>query len=327
MPTTYTSGRHGLVATARDLVARFGIKAGIIALGGAIAVGTLHTTTYLPHTSVGAAVVANNPADSATLVAKLSKAFAQPAAAVASAPNSSSGLDLGASQNRVGYWVSKLSSTGSGFATTLGRMEKYASMITAKLAAKDMPKDLIYLAAIESEFNPNAKSPVKAVGLWQFMSGTARRFGLKVGGRVDERRDPARATDAALDYLSALHDRFGSWYLAAAAYNSGEGTVLHALRRVTGRDTGTDADFFTILPDLPKETQDYVPKLIAAAKIGNSPDSYGVTPAATPLVEVKNVTHPAARSGRVVKARAVSSARVRARTRKPPHKQVKRKHR
>src|SRR5207342_2635009 len=104
-------------------------------------------------------------------------------------------------------------------------------------------RDLIYLAMIESEFNPNAKSPVRAVGMWQFMSATARQFGLKVRGGVDERKDPARATDAALEYLSKLHDRFGSWYLAAAAYNSGEGTVLKALRRVTGQSVGTDEDF------------------------------------------------------------------------------------
>jgi membrane-bound lytic murein transglycosylase D len=130
---------------------------------------------------------------------------------------------------------------------------------------------------IESEFNPNAKSPVRAVGMWQFMSATARQFGLKVRGGVDERKDPARATDAALEYLSKLHDRFGSWYLAAAAYNSGEGTVLRAMRRVTGQSVGTDKDFFRILSVLPKETQDYVPKLIAAARLGNAPERYGLS--------------------------------------------------
>jgi hypothetical protein len=113
--------------------------------------------------------------------------------------------------------------------------------------------------------------------MWQFMSATARRFGLKVGPKVDERTNPARATDAAISYLSKLHDRFGSWYLAAAAYNSGEGTVLRALKRTTGRTTGTDEDFFRILPALPRETQDYVPKLIAAARIGNAPHEYGLT--------------------------------------------------
>jgi membrane-bound lytic murein transglycosylase D len=158
----------------------------------------------------------------------------------------------------------------------LERKAKYSEMIAAKLEAKQMPQDLVYLAMIESEFNPNARSPVKAVGLWQFMSGTARQFGLRVGRRVDERKDPARETDAAVAYLSDLHERLGSWYLAAAAYNSGEGTVLRALQAVTGKSVGTDEDFFRILPQLPRETQDYVPKLIAAARIGNAPAKYGI---------------------------------------------------
>jgi membrane-bound lytic murein transglycosylase D len=139
-----------------------------------------------------------------------------------------------------------------------------------------MPRELIYLALIESNFNPTAKSRVKAVGMWQFMSATARQFGLSVGRKVDERKDPAKATDAALAYLEQLHDRFGSWYLAAAAYNSGQGTVSKALRSVTGKTTGTDADFFLILPKLPKETQDYVPKLIASARVGTDRDRYGM---------------------------------------------------
>jgi membrane-bound lytic murein transglycosylase D len=114
--------------------------------------------------------------------------------------------------------------------------------------------------------------------MWQFMSATARQFGLTVGSRVDERKDPAKATDAALTYLSQLHDRFGSWYLAAAAYNSGQGTVSKAMKRVLGRTTGTDADFFRIANALPKETREYVPKLIASAKVGSDPARYGLEP-------------------------------------------------
>jgi soluble lytic murein transglycosylase-like protein len=286
MSTTYASGRHRLVATAKDVVARFGIKAGIIALGGAVAVGTIHHTTYLPHTSVGAAIAAHNPADSATLLVKLSKAAIAPATAPATAVATVGGLDLNVNHSRVDYWVNKLTTTmAAEFSKALGRKDHYEKMITGKLAANHMPTDLIYLAMIESEFNPNAKSPVHAVGLWQFMSSTARRFGLTVKGKVDERRDPARATDAAIGYLSDLHDRFGSWYLAAAAYNSGEGTVLRALKKVTGKTTGTDSDFFRILPRLPKETQDYVPKLIAAAKVGSDPSQYGLTVPSANAVE------------------------------------------
>jgi len=108
------------------------------------------------------------------------------------------------------------------------------------------------------------------------MSATARQLGLTVKGKTDERKDPSEATDAALRYLSDLHTRFGSWYLAAAAYNSGAGTVSKALKKVTGKTQGTDEDFFRILPALPRETQDYVPKLIASARVGSNPGQYGL---------------------------------------------------
>ena len=148
-------------------------------------------------------------------------------------------------------------------------------MISGKLAAREMPKELIYLAMIESGFNPTAKSPVQARGLWQFMSPTAREYGLTVRGRVDERINPARSTDAALTYLSKLHDRFGSWYLAFAAYNTGQGRVARVMKQETGKTKGTDADFYRIAHRLPKETRDYVPKMIAAARIGSDPAKYG----------------------------------------------------
>jgi membrane-bound lytic murein transglycosylase D len=186
-------------------------------------------------------------------------------------------LDSGVDHARIDKWVTRLTTSLRGdFKQSLQRMAKYEDMITAKLDARGMPHELIYLALIESNFNPTAKSPVKAVGMWQFMSATARQFGLAVRGKVDERKDPAKATDAALAYLDQLHDRFGSWYLAAAAYNSGQGAVSKALRTVTGKTTGTDADFFKILPRLPKETQDYVPKLIASARVGSDPAKYGM---------------------------------------------------
>jgi len=189
--------------------------------------------------------------------------------------------DPGSTQPRVESWVHKLSTSLKGdVEQSLGRMNKYAGMITAKLDDRGMPHDLIYLAMIESRFEPTARSHASAVGLWQFMATTARRFGLQVGRGVDQRKSPAASTDAALSYLAALHRRFGSWYLAAAAYNSGEGTVQRALKRVTGRTTGTDADFFRILPALPKETRDYVPKLIATATIASNPEGYGIDPSA-----------------------------------------------
>jgi membrane-bound lytic murein transglycosylase D len=161
------------------------------------------------------------------------------------------------------------------FATYLDRMSKYDDMITAKLEQREMPRGLIFLAMIESGFNPTAKSPVAARGLWQFMSATARQYGLKVKGKVDERINPSRATDAALAYLGDLYDEFGSWYLAAAAYNTGQGRVARIMKQVTGKKKGTDADFYRIASRLPKETREYVPKLVAAARIGAEPAKYG----------------------------------------------------
>jgi membrane-bound lytic murein transglycosylase D len=190
---------------------------------------------------------------------------------------SANGLNLDLGHARIDSWVHRLTTSLRGdFQQSLSRMDKYAAMINQKLDARQMPRELVYLAMIESNFNPTARSRVSAVGLWQFMSGTAKQFGLTVGRRVDERKNPAKSTDAALTYLSQLHDRFGSWYLAAAAYNSGQGSVSKAMQRVLGRTTGTDQDFFRILPALPKETQDYVPKLIAYAKVGSDPAKYGM---------------------------------------------------
>jgi membrane-bound lytic murein transglycosylase D len=177
---------------------------------------------------------------------------------------------------RVQSWINRFTTDlRKGFATDLDHMSRYGKMITAKLADHGMPQSLVYLAMIESGFNPKATSPVQAKGLWQFMSPTARQYGLTVNRGVDERTNPARSTDAALKYLSSLHDRLGSWYLAAAAYNSGEGTVLKALKSVTGRSRGTDADYYLISHRLPQETRDYVPKMIAAARIGSNPAKYG----------------------------------------------------
>ncbi len=177
---------------------------------------------------------------------------------------------------RVDSWVRRFTSDlKRSFSIYLERMDKYAPMISSKLAQRDMPQDLIYLAMIESGFNPTAKSPAKAGGLWQFIGETGRRYGLTVNRRVDERNNPAKATDAALSYLTDLYDRFGSWYLAAAAYNTGENRVGRIMREVTGSERGTDADYYKIANRLPRETRDYVPKLIAAARIAKEPAKYG----------------------------------------------------
>jgi membrane-bound lytic murein transglycosylase D len=181
-----------------------------------------------------------------------------------------------ASSSLVQSWVTTFTTAQRpSFATFLDRMDNYAPMIRQKLAERGMPEELAYLPLIESGFNPSAQSPAKASGLWQFIAGTAQRYGLTVKGRVDERRDPVKETDAALNYLSDLYDRFGSWYLAAAAYNVGEGRIERAMKQVTGSTRGTDADFYAISHLLPAETQNYVPKLVAAAKIASDPQAYG----------------------------------------------------
>ncbi len=123
--------------------------------------------------------------------------------------------------------------------------------------------------------NARVESPAKAGGLWQFVSETGKRYGLVVNKRLDERNTPDKATDAALSYLSDLHNRFGSWYLAAAAYNTGENRVGRIMREVTGSERGTDGDYYRISALLPKETQDYVPMIIAAGRISKHPERYG----------------------------------------------------
>ena len=274
--------------------------AGVTVAAGIAAVGEgLQRSQYLTTVPAAHAVAQAAAAPLPLQPAAPSSAKATEAPASQASPSVAT-LDInGVSSSRINSWVGRLTtSLKNDFEKSLGRMGQYANMITAKLDARGMPRDLKYLAMIESEFNPVARSRAGAVGLWQFMSGTARNFGLTVGRGVDQRKDPAAETDAALSYLSSLHDRFGSWYLAAAAYNSGEGAVLRALKRITGRTTGTDADFFKILPALPKETQDYVPKLIASARVGNNPTQYGLTPvvntqsAATPVAPAVAVRRP-----------------------------------
>jgi membrane-bound lytic murein transglycosylase D len=161
------------------------------------------------------------------------------------------------------------------FARYMSRSGLYVPMISAKLEERGMPQDLIYLAMIESGFNPTAYSKASASGLWQFIGETGRRYGLDINLAVDERNDPEKATDAALTYLQELHNRFGSWYLAAAAYNTGENRVARIMREETGSERGDESSYFLIRDRLPRETRDYVPLMIAAARIAKEPGKYG----------------------------------------------------
>lgn len=161
------------------------------------------------------------------------------------------------------------------FETFLGRQSIYAELIREELRERGMPRDLLYLAMIESGFSPRATSPAAAAGVWQFMGPTARQYGLRVDGWVDERRDPLKATDAALDYLEWLYDRYDSWYLAAAAYNAGPGRVDGVLRHHAGGRKGDEAIYWEIIDHLPRETREYVPKILAATALARDAERYG----------------------------------------------------
>lgn len=177
---------------------------------------------------------------------------------------------------RVQHWIDYLAGPNSHRTRLwLEREGRYGPLIRQRLVERGMPQDLVYLAMIESGLSAKAYSHAHASGMWQFISETGRRYGLEVTAFVDERRDPVEATDAALDYLSELHERFGSWYLAAAAYNSGENRVERILRQRMGGQKGSDALFWMIDEHLPRETRDYVPLMLAAAHIGKNPAKYG----------------------------------------------------
>jgi membrane-bound lytic murein transglycosylase D len=180
---------------------------------------------------------------------------------------------------RVDFWVDRFTTDPDmkeKLAGFLSRSGTYMPMISIKLEERDMPHDLIFLAMIESGFDPEAYSGADASGLWQFIAETGRRYGLEVDDELDERNHPDKATDAALDYLTELHDRFDSWYLAAAAYNTGENRVARIMREQTGSErAGSEEAYYEIWEELPKETRDYVPLMIAAARIAKEPAKYG----------------------------------------------------
>lgn len=179
----------------------------------------------------------------------------------------------GARREIVSLWVS--------------RAGRYLSMIRGILRSRGLPEELAYTAMIESGFNPLAVSRVGAKGMWQFMAGTARRYGLRVDQWIDERLDPEKSTVAAASYLNDLYTTFGSWALAQAAYNAGEMKVSRAIRA-----TGS-SDFWTLAKTnhLRTETKEFVPAIHAATLIAQDPARYGFEltengPAAVELVVV-----------------------------------------
>lgn len=157
------------------------------------------------------------------------------------------------------------------FEQWLERLGRYRPFVESIFQEFDLPTDLVYLSLVESGFNPNAYSRARATGPWQFIRSTARLYGLRIDPYVDERRDPIKATVAAARYLRDLYDQFGSWPLALAAYNAGEGRVSRVLHR-------TRADSFWDIVNsryLRRETREYVPRVMAATIIAKNPSRFG----------------------------------------------------
>ena len=160
------------------------------------------------------------------------------------------------------------------------RADLYLYYIVDELERRDMPAELALLPIVESAFDPFAYSDGRAAGLWQFIPGTGKRFGLEQNWWFDGRRDVLESTRAALDYLEAMHEQFGDWLLAIAGYNTGEGNVERALKRAQA--AGKSGDFWSISQYLPAETQTYVPRLLAVRQLVSDPLKYGVSlPAVT----------------------------------------------
>lgn len=191
-----------------------------------------------------------------------------------------------ASHPRVQYYLEYFTVRGhERFQVWLDRMPRFEAFARQRLQEQGLPGDLVYLALIESGFSPIAVSRARAVGMWQFMSATGKGYGLRVDAWVDERRDPIKATDAAARHLRDLTDRFGSHFLAAAAYNGGAGRVGRGLTRIAALqgagdevvDPTSDEMFFELAESrhIYQETKDYVPKLIAAALVAKAPERYG----------------------------------------------------
>ncbi|MBI5696208.1 MAG: LysM peptidoglycan-binding domain-containing protein [Nitrospirae bacterium] len=157
------------------------------------------------------------------------------------------------------------------FVRYLERSGRYMGIMQSILRENYMPEDLVFLALIESGFNPKAYSWAKASGPWQFISGTGKRYGLKIDNWVDERRDPIKSTRAAAAYLKDLYNMFGSWSLAMASYNAGEGNVARAVKRNGSQDYWQLRQSRYMHP----ETKEYVPKFMAAKIIAENPEAYG----------------------------------------------------
>jgi membrane-bound lytic murein transglycosylase D len=193
--------------------------------------------------------------------------------------------------SKVEYFLYYFQTSGKpSFSRWLSRSSRYLPMMKEILKREGMPEDLVYVAMIESGFQMHARSWANAVGPWQFISDTGRRYSLRIDQWVDERKDPVKATTAAALYLKELYGMFnGDWYLAAAGYNAGENKILRAISMYN------TSDFWEISRGsyLKRETKEYVPKLLAAAIIAKDPARYGFSDIAyLPAIEFETVKIP-----------------------------------
>jgi membrane-bound lytic murein transglycosylase D len=182
-------------------------------------------------------------------------------------------FDLPVTYNeKVSFWIKHFQTRGQRwFRDWLQRSFVYLPLIQTELRKANLPTDLAFMVMIESGFSPNAVSHADAVGPWQFIEPTGKRYGLQSNYWLDERRDLKKSTLAAIRYISDLKKEFGSWYLVAASYNMGEGGLRRRINRHGTRD------YWKLISKkgLPQETQDYVPKILAAMLITKAPSLYG----------------------------------------------------
>lgn len=182
-------------------------------------------------------------------------------------------FDLPVTYNaKVSYWISFFQTRGKTFFRDwLEKSTKYMPLLQTELKNAGLPTDLAYMVMIESGFSSHAVSTAQAVGPWQFIESTGNTYGLRKNWWLDERRDIKKSTQAAIRYMKDLNGEFNSWYLVAASYNMGENGLRKQIKK-----HGT-SDYWELVRRgaLPQETQDYVPKILAALMIAKAPNLYG----------------------------------------------------
>jgi len=223
--------------------------------------GCAHSTN--PNSSENSAESSEEPTQ--FRVADLNKTSAEPAVELEIIPTEIN--------SKVEKWINYFQGRGRPHMERyLLRSTRYEALMKKVLRDNKLPEDLFYIALIESGFSSSAFSHASAVGYWQFIRGTGKRYKLRINQLVDERRDPVLSTQAAADYFKDLYKLTNSWYLSMASYNVGEGRILRAMRKYKTND------FWELSRNkraLPRETDDYVPKYIAAKLIAKNPDKYG----------------------------------------------------